>query len=251
MTWRAMNSLLVLRDQVNAIAPDRSRASDGLVGDLAHQAETSDHNPHPVAGVGDEMVTALDLTHDPANGFDSYLFAEILRVHRDPRIKYVISNHRIFSSYSNSSRAAWTWGDYTGTDPHTNHVHVSVLDAVISDTKTPWNLEGFAVTTQDDVIVATTGLWDHAANRDTPTGRNFGNDVIAVFQQAAQARFDGLVTQVNELSSALAEQATALSQIQAKLDELLAKQGTVNSFTFPAASTFSTGGTIIWNPPEQ
>lgn len=141
--WRAMSSLLVLRDQVDAIAPSRSRASDGLVGDSAHQGTNSDHNPHYVAGVGDNIVTALDLTHDPAHGFDSYKFAETLRQARDRRIKYAISNRRIFSSYASGNRAAWTWGPYTGSDPHTNHCHTSVLDEPISDTSTPWNLEGF------------------------------------------------------------------------------------------------------------
>src|SRR5215510_962974 len=141
--WRAMASLLVLRDQVNVIAPNRSRASDGLVGDDAHQQTNSDHNPHYVPGVGRDIVTALDLTHDPAGGFDSYKFAETLRVHRDRRIKYVISNHQIFSSYASGGRAPWAWGSYSGPDPHTNHVHVSVLDSPVSDTRTPWNLEGF------------------------------------------------------------------------------------------------------------
>jgi hypothetical protein len=141
--WRAMASLLTLLDQVNAIAPGRSRASDGLKGDAAHQLEQSDHNPHDVEGVGRDIVTAEDLTHDPAGGFDSYAFAEVLRVNRDRRIKYVISNRRIFSSYASGSRAPWTWGSYSGADPHTNHVHISVLDAPISDTRTPWNLSGF------------------------------------------------------------------------------------------------------------
>lgn len=141
-----MESLLVLRGQANLLAPRRSKASDGLVGDAAHAATNSDHNPHYVPGVGSNIVTALDLTHDPANGFDSYKFAETLRRNRDRRIKYVISNRRIFSSYASGSRPAWTWGGYSGTDPHTNHVHVSVLDAAISDTTTPWNLEGFVMT---------------------------------------------------------------------------------------------------------
>lgn len=145
MTWRAMDSLLVLRGEVDLIAPDRSTASDGLVGDEEHQTRQSDHNPHYVAGVGAEIVTALDLTHDPARGFDSYTFAEALRRNRDRRIKYVISNHRIFSSYASGTRPAWTWGAYNGVDPHENHVHVSVLDAVISDTSTPWNLEGLEI----------------------------------------------------------------------------------------------------------
>lgn len=139
--WRAMASLLTLRDQVNALAPDRDRASDGLVGDAAHMSRDSDHNPHDVEGVGRDIVTALDLTHDPAGGFDSYAFAEVLRRNRDPRIKYVISNHRVFTSYTNPSRPAWTWREYSGTDPHTGHVHVSVLDAPISDTRIPWNLD--------------------------------------------------------------------------------------------------------------
>lgn len=152
--WRAMNSLLVLRNQVNVLAPFRSRASDGLVGDEDHQGTNSDHNPHFVAGVGAFIVTALDLTHDPANGFDSYWFAEILRRNRDKRIKYVISNHRIMSSYATSSRPAWVWGPYSGSDPHTNHVHISVLNAVISDMSTPWNLEGYTVMNWTDKVPA-------------------------------------------------------------------------------------------------
>ena len=142
--WRAMNSLLVLRDQVNAFAPNRDRDSDGLRASPEHTANnpTSDHEPHPVPGVGTEIVTALDLTHDPAGGFDSYRFAETLRRNRDRRIKYVISNGRMFSSYATSSYPTFTWRAYSGTDQHKGHVHISVLDAVVSDTRTPWNLDG-------------------------------------------------------------------------------------------------------------
>jgi hypothetical protein len=169
--WRAMSSLLVLRDQANAIAPNRSRASDGLVGDEDHQGTNSDHNPHYVPGVGSEIVTALDLTHDPAHGFDSYDFAEVLRTHRDKRIKYVISNHRIFSSYASGSRPAWAWGPYSGSDPHTNHVHISVLDAPISDTRTPWNLTGFG----DDDMEQTDKLAFPTSNANRKVGQVFAD----------------------------------------------------------------------------
>lgn len=162
MSWRAMGSLLVLRDQVNAIAPGRSKASDGLVGDEDHQNTSSDHNPHFVAGVGAEIVTALDLTHDPDGGFDSYRFAEVLRVERDRRIKYVISNRRIFSSYWSGGVAPFTWRAYDGSDPHTNHVHLSVLDDPISDTATPWNLEGLAMTQTEFNNLFSTALKDPA-----------------------------------------------------------------------------------------
>lgn len=166
MAWRAMTSLLRLRDQVNIIAPQRSKVSDGLIGDLTHQASRSDHNPHPVAGVGLQMVAALDLTHDPAHGFDSYAFAEVLRINRDRRIKYVISNRRIFSA------GTWTWRSYTGADPHVNHVHVSVLDASISDTGTAWNLEGLDDMTPGQQYVLHVVNWRVEAiiaNRETYT----------------------------------------------------------------------------------
>ncbi|HEX5997278.1 MAG TPA: hypothetical protein VFY84_19230 [Jiangellales bacterium] len=227
--WRAMGSLLVLRDQADAAAPKRSHASDGLVGDEDHQETTSDHNPHEVPGVGENIVTALDLTHDPAHGFDSYRFAEVLRTHRDKRIKYVISNKRIFSSYASGSRAAWAWGPYNGSDPHTNHVHVSVLDAAISDTRTPWNLEGF-IMSEAEVITGTSKLWDQAAQRSTPTGRNFGNDVATVMNGALSVRFDAMASadQVAELIDAV----EALSAKVTELTELVRQDtGAAGSYT--------------------
>jgi hypothetical protein len=44
------------------------------------------------------VVTALDVTHDPANGVDPGALAETLRTSRDPSIKYIISNRRIAAS---------------------------------------------------------------------------------------------------------------------------------------------------------
>ena len=94
MNWRVAKSLDKLLMQINAKWPDRSKRDDGSIGDTAHSNRSSDHNPW----VGDGVVTARDFTHDPSNGFDSYAFAEYLRLQRDPRIKYVISNRKIFSS---------------------------------------------------------------------------------------------------------------------------------------------------------
>jgi hypothetical protein len=83
------------------------------------------------------VVSALDLTHDPKNGFDSYAFAEHLRRTKDPRIKYVISNRRIFSSVTRP----WEWRKYTGSNGHTSHVHVSVHMAKSHyDNGKDWNI---------------------------------------------------------------------------------------------------------------
>lgn len=137
--WRCMQCLLVYVVQVNNIAPHRKKDSDGLIGDPAHK--TGGHVPHAVPGVGAEIVTACDITHDPAGGMDSYRLAEALRVSRDPRISYVISNHRIFSGHVVDGVPAWTWRPYTATDdPHTNHCHLSTVENATADTGAPFDL---------------------------------------------------------------------------------------------------------------
>lgn len=132
MTWRVAHSLEKLRSQVNALHPSRAKTDDGTIGDESHSSRLSDHNPNP-SGV----VCALDLTHDPKGGFDSYAFAEMLRNNRDHRIQYVISNGRIFSS----SVSPWSWRPYHGANPHDRHVHISVIQsAKLYDDPADWNL---------------------------------------------------------------------------------------------------------------
>lgn len=131
---RLAKSLETLRRQIDEIYPNRSKVSDGWIGDTAHAARKSDHNPNS-AGV----VQALDITHDPrpGEGPDTWKLAEILRINRDPRIKYVISNGRIFSS----EKAAWVWREYTGSNKHDRHIHVSVSgDVNFYDNAAEWKL---------------------------------------------------------------------------------------------------------------
>ena len=95
----------------------------------------SDHNPNS-AGV----VQAQDITHDPRGGFDSYQFAEYLRTHPDKRIKYVISNKKIFARQC-GTMSPWKWRPYTGINPHDQHVHVSVADdAALYDDASEWDI---------------------------------------------------------------------------------------------------------------
>ena len=133
MAWRVANSLETLLAQVNAIAPRRSKASDGSIGDAAHAARKSDHNPNE-----DGVVTARDFTHDPAGGFSAHAFAELLLKGKDPRIDYVISNGRIFYG-PNNGVTPWVWKSYSGSNPHTRHIHVSVQEEKrLYDDASPW-----------------------------------------------------------------------------------------------------------------
>lgn len=133
MAWRLAKALEHLRDQVNAKYPGRSKASDGTIGDTAHSARKSDHNPD-AGGV----VRALDLTHDPRNGFDSYKFAEHLLHVQDPRLSYVISNGKIGSGPRGPSPGVWR--KYTGANPHDHHVHISVVAGSLGDDARDWDI---------------------------------------------------------------------------------------------------------------
>jgi hypothetical protein len=135
MAWRLAASLDTLRTQINTAWPDRNKASDGTIGDTAHQARTSDHNPDP-AGV----VRAFDVTHDPTAGADMHAISEALRLSRDPRIKYVIWNSRMYSSYATSTVDPWTWRSYSGSNLHTRHMHMSVVADDRADNTDPWSI---------------------------------------------------------------------------------------------------------------
>jgi peptidoglycan hydrolase-like protein with peptidoglycan-binding domain len=130
MAWRVAGSLITLRDQLNAAHPGRSKASDGTIGDAAHAATKSDHNPD---------------AQDPKHDVDAGQLAEALRLARDPRIKYVIANRRIFAGVRGPQ--PFVWRPYSGSDPHTSHVHVSVLEGSAGDETYAWHLDGHTATT--------------------------------------------------------------------------------------------------------
>jgi hypothetical protein len=101
--------------------PSRSKASDGLLPSRQHYAQNpnSDHNDG----------YAVDLTHDPGHGVDTFALARALAQKNDPRVKYIISNRQIWTPGSG-------WAPYTSGDPHTNHMHVSILHGHGNDTST-------------------------------------------------------------------------------------------------------------------
>lgn len=140
MAWRLAKGLATLRQQINDAYPLRSTGSDGTKGDPAHASRKSDHNPDSRG-----IVHALDLTHDPRHGFDSYRFAEWLRERKDPRIDYVISNGRIFAGDAGPS--PWRWREYTGVNPHDHHIHISIRGQGFEDLPNLWNITEFVAST--------------------------------------------------------------------------------------------------------
>lgn len=112
--WSLPASLRALEAEADRLAPKRSRASDGSIGDPAHRARKSDHNP------SGRWVHAIDITHDPARGMDIHAHARNIAARRDNRIEYIISMGKIWE------RETGRWRSYDGDNPHNHHAHFSI-----------------------------------------------------------------------------------------------------------------------------
>ena len=106
--------------QATALKPKRKKASDGLLPSKDHvkQNPNSDHN----------SGFAVDITHDPVFGIDC-AFA-FIKLQRDPRVKYLIFNGKIWSKEKGNK-------DYTGPNKHEKHLHISIKETCGNDTS-PW-----------------------------------------------------------------------------------------------------------------
>lgn len=112
---------VALRDWIDDNWPSRDRRSDGWIGDAAHAARKSDHNPDPVTGV----VRAIDIDADlRANKPDEALrLADTLR--EEARQGFRSISYIIFRGRITSAKTRWQWRPYDGINPHNHHIHVS------------------------------------------------------------------------------------------------------------------------------
>jgi hypothetical protein len=147
MTWRLAGSLRQLRAEVEDRWPG---TTVWTIGDQAHAARASDHNPN-AAGV----VCAVDVVGvGPAGHLWTFL-----QETRDPRIKYLIHRGRFVSA----TNLPWKVQPYRGANPHNDHVHISVgrgpdgksVRPDLYDDQAPWGLT--ATEEEDDVYVVKHG----------------------------------------------------------------------------------------------
>jgi len=117
---RAAPAAIAALRQATDLRPKRKKASDGLLPSKAHvhQNPNSDHN----------SGYAVDITHDIVNGIDCAVAFENLKA--DPRVKYLIFNGRIWSKEKGIR-------EYTGSNPHHKHLHISIKETCGDDTS-PW-----------------------------------------------------------------------------------------------------------------
>lgn len=120
MGWYLDPALTVLRGQLSARYPG---VVIYTIGDEAHSSKVSDHNPDP-----DGSVDAIDVMLGPKfSRADANNVVRALVKSRDRRIKYIIWDRQIISA------GDWVWRKYYGSNPHTDHPHISRNDNHLRD----------------------------------------------------------------------------------------------------------------------
>lgn len=221
--WILTKGLSNLRDQVNEAFPDRDKASDGTIGDAAHQAETSSHNPDDTAGSSPEWNGDPDSTPEVrAWDMDSDLRAApataqqvVDHIRRLPDVgnvlRYMIYNRKIYKASN-----GWAAEDYTGASAHTEHIHFTgaFTQAADNNTTFDYRLEEIPVAlTQADKDWITAQInrvedlvWNHTETVDDyprRAGGDLGNmekrraameDRVTAGVNAVGAKVDSLVS---------------------------------------------------------
>lgn len=121
-------ALDVIEAELNAEHPNRDKRSDGWIGDAAHSARPSGHNPAwNAAGRARGVVRARDIDKDGPD------LERLLRLAiKDVRTDYVIWRGQIWSRVRNFAPLP-----YKGVNGHFEHMHLQIRPGYEFDTS-PW-----------------------------------------------------------------------------------------------------------------
>lgn len=142
-SWTLTKGMANLLAQIDAAFPDRDHTSDGTIGDTAHQAEKSGHNPDRTANAeykdGDALneVRAIDTDSDfraaPATAQQVVDHIRTLPGVSSV-LRYMIYNRKIYRASN-----GWKPEAYTGPSAHTEHIHFSGAYTQASDSNSTFD----------------------------------------------------------------------------------------------------------------
>lgn len=158
--WVLTKGLQNLRDQMNAAFPDRDKTSDGTIGDAAHAAGISGHDPDDVPNSHAEWngdpdstpeVRAWDMDSDLRSpGVTAQQVVDHIRglPGVSSVLRYMIYNRKIYKASN-----GWVPEAYYGLSPHTEHIHFSGAYSQAADNNTTFDyrLEDLVAISDDDV----------------------------------------------------------------------------------------------------
>lgn len=192
-------ALTRLRTDFNTIAPSRDKASDGWIGDEAHQQNTSGHNPDDTPGSKAEYsdsdsipeVRAIDVDKDlRQTGLTmQQCINKILASSNDlRRLKYIIFNRVIWSKSD-----GWRPREYTGSNTHEQHGHFSG-DPNADESNEGWSIlelgEDVALT-DDDVRRIWSYKWESPGLGQPPTtAMDWVKNALSAYRESQAVRTD-------------------------------------------------------------
>jgi len=180
--WILVACLKKLMAEFTLIAPNRDHASDGSIGDTAHQHEVSDHNPDETGSVPihdadhTNEVHAIDVDSDlrePGLSMEDVVQHLLARCRsgKETRLRYIIYNRRIWEADN-----GWKERPYTGSSAHTEHAHFSAsYDTAKEASTASWHLEDLMELSDTDIDKIAAAVEQRIAahtEQDPATGKN-------------------------------------------------------------------------------
>lgn len=245
MAWELVPALQEFRTQINEVAPNRDRASDGVIGDYNHQKGDSSHNPDDTGRYnsewdtdpdGKQEVRAVDIDIDfrqPGITADR-LVAHLIRYAKSGVfwwLRYIIYDRKIYSKST-----GWTERDYFGSNPHDKHIHVNNDFTQSADNKTGCDYRLHELLPQEESDVAKIDVANYfddirqavQGDEADATDRNWREDIAAAIRyglgyngvQQAEENFQNQLPPAKfaEILAALQAVNTRLTAIETKLN---------------------------------
>lgn len=249
MAWVLTKNLQALRTQFNEAFPNRSKTSDGTIGDQAHASGTSGHNPD-ITGQAEyrdydlkDEVRAIDIDkdlNDPDVTMEDVIqhLLKLARAGKLSVIRYMIYNKRIWSSSN-----GWAQQVYTGTNQHTEHAHFSgaytqsadenasfnyqldeLVDPFMSISQTDFNKLFLGAVNDPDVAFQLRARpWQYAGG-GLPPGMSSLNTFYSIWTM-----LDAQNKAIAALGKAIADESTNPEELRAALDNLPTADETANA----------------------
>lgn len=228
MAWVVTKSLGRLKSDFNTTFPNKDKSSDGTIGDTAHQAETSGHNPDDTSGSKSESTDADNIAEVRAIDVDNDLHATanmqdvINRMLQTPndlkRLTYIIYNHQIWRK-----KNGWKKETYNGSSPHTEHAHFSGDPAFDEDSSAWTSVTSFAqgggiMGKAEDIIEAWSGGFAKTSDgtvvspvewrkRDEDWQKKIDTALATITQKVGSVNFSD--TQTSQMAGIIADRLVA------------------------------------------
>jgi hypothetical protein len=230
--WKLTDGLSNLRSQLNAAFPNRDHESDGTIGDAAHQAEISGHNPDDTRGSkaawnGDSdtipEVRAFDCDSDfRTSGVTAQKVVDHVRALPGVSgvIRYMIYNRKMYHVNNGYRPTA-----YNGASAHTEHIHFEGAWTQAADNNTTFNYrlrDLLPAAAKDDDVNVDQLVKDNNAGKAGTVAPDTELGKLAMSQQVYDPTTGKLAmyyVAFNNLGKVVVDQAAQIKALSAKLDQ--------------------------------